>query len=50
MADATLSPDQATNHAGGLEQPLVYGYCIAARNRTHLSDLAAVRKMLAHRM
>jgi uncharacterized protein YecT (DUF1311 family) len=38
---------QVSNYAGGSAQPVVYGYCIAARNKTHLADPADVRKTLS---
>ena len=37
---------QVSNYAGGSIQPVVYADCIAARNKTHLADLAAIRKTL----
>ena len=38
---------QVSNYAGGSIQPVVYAGCIAARNKTHLADLAATRKTLS---
>ena len=38
---------QVSNYAGGSIQPVVYADCIAARNKTHLADLAATRKTLS---
>jgi uncharacterized protein YecT (DUF1311 family) len=38
---------QVSNYAGGSIQPVVYADCIASRNKTHLADLAAIRKTLS---
>jgi uncharacterized protein YecT (DUF1311 family) len=38
---------QASFYDGGSAQPVVYGNCIAARNRTHLRDLAALKATLS---
>ena len=38
---------QASLYAGGSGQPVVYGTCILSRNRTHLADLAELRKTLS---
>lgn len=40
---------QSSSYDGGSGQPVVNGYCIAARNRTHLGDLAALKKTLSQR-
>jgi uncharacterized protein YecT (DUF1311 family) len=37
---------QTAQYAGGTLQPLDYAYCVQARNKTHLLDLAALRKSL----
>ena len=38
---------QVSNYAGGSAQPVVYANCITARNKSHLADLAAIRKTLS---
>jgi uncharacterized protein YecT (DUF1311 family) len=40
---------EASFYDGGSAQPVVNGNCIAARNRTHLRDLAAVKATLSQR-
>jgi uncharacterized protein YecT (DUF1311 family) len=38
---------QTSRYAGGSGQPVVYGLCVASRNRTHLAELAALRNTIA---
>jgi uncharacterized protein YecT (DUF1311 family) len=37
---------QASVYQGGSAQPVVFAQCVASRNRTHLTDLAALRNTL----
>jgi uncharacterized protein YecT (DUF1311 family) len=38
---------QSSAYAGGSGQPVLYAQCLLQRNRSHLVDLAALRKTLA---
>jgi uncharacterized protein YecT (DUF1311 family) len=38
---------EASSYAGGSGQPVIYGNCAVARNRTHLSDLTTLRSTLS---
>jgi uncharacterized protein YecT (DUF1311 family) len=38
---------EASFYDGGSAQPVVYGNCIVARNRTHLRDLAVLKATLS---
>lgn len=37
---------EASRYAGGTFHPLAFATCVAARNRTHLSDLAELKRVL----
>ena len=40
---------ESSKYAGGSNEPVVFGYCVAKQNRRHLADLATLRRELTRR-
>jgi uncharacterized protein YecT (DUF1311 family) len=40
---------ESSKYAGGSIEPVIFGVCVVKKNRSHLAELAALRRDLRHR-